>query len=779
MRPSTKPRLFLTAAVSFCAVVVSGCANLQFPAVDPSGQRLFAQGPIELRLEPGPVLPRHDAGIILTPIHVIAPVGSEVILLAGVCGGNGHLVAGERVEWMIAPGEVGQFVTVGKEDTFGRFFRRDNSPGKVHNTYAVGCTSRAGKVLTRGTPCAADDVPVLRGQAWISVTSPVEGTSHVTALGPDVYSWDNRKQTATIHWVDAEWSLPPPAVNPVGTRHVFTTTVMRHSDHSPVSGWRVRYEITDGPPAGFAPDGSPTIEVSTDALGQASVEILQPQPTPGTNIVSIEIIRGSGGERLVVGSGTTSKTWTSPQLALRKTGPSQASVGATIVYQLELSNPGDIAARDVVLRETPGAGLTFLRSSPEPSPGTGTLEWRIGDLAPGQVTNIQAEFRADRPGMIENCASATAADGLTAKDCAMATVLDRAALDVSMVGPQRADVGQDVTFEITVTNRGDTAATGLLLVDRFDEGLEHASAARPIERDLDDLAPGQSRRIGVTLRATQTGRLCNRVEVRGEGDIRAQAEACIEAVQPEQRPSLTVTKSGPTLQRVGDVAQFVIDVTNTGTEAITSLRVIDNYDLALEPVEATEGYTTEGDDLVWLVTRLDPGQTVTRRINCRCREPAAQACNRVTVTAGPGVSAEDEACLEIQAAAPGAAQAPRLTVEVADLRDPVQAGRDVVYVIRVANVSRTTASAVRVTAHVPTGMTPLDDGTSGPTPFEVDGQTIRFEPVDYLDPGQTVAYEVHVRAGQPGNVLFRVEVSSEGLAEPIIREHGTTVFAGP
>ena len=76
------------------------------------------------------------------------------------------------------------------------------------------------------------------------------------------------------------------------------------------------YEIVDGPPAGFAPDGAQTVEIATDATGQAGAEIYQTEPGAGTNRINIQVIRpaelgGADGKRLVIGSGSTMKTWTS------------------------------------------------------------------------------------------------------------------------------------------------------------------------------------------------------------------------------------------------------------------------------------------------------------------------------------------------------------------------------------------------------------------------------------------------------------------------------------
>jgi uncharacterized repeat protein (TIGR01451 family) len=66
-------------------------------------------------------------------------------------------------------------------------------------------------------------------------------------------------------------------------------------------------------------------------------------------------------------------------------------------------------------------------------------------------------------------------------------------------------VGSDVQFEVVVTNRSASPATGVMVSDQLDEGLEHASAARTIERDLVDLPPGGVSKLAVTLHVSKAG----------------------------------------------------------------------------------------------------------------------------------------------------------------------------------------------------------------------------------------------------------------------------------
>ncbi len=186
--------------------------------------------------------------LLLTPTRIVAPVGGEVILLAGVCGKDGYLVTNEPIEWMLSPRSVGEFVEVG-DDAKGQrrtsFFGKELGPKveKLGVDFARGRTSREVGNITRGTATNADDLPIRKGQTWISLTSSSEGISKITALAPDSDVWDQRRQTATIYWEDATWQFPEPqfALSKDSVRLV--TRVMRAEGLIPAEGWKVRYRV--------------------------------------------------------------------------------------------------------------------------------------------------------------------------------------------------------------------------------------------------------------------------------------------------------------------------------------------------------------------------------------------------------------------------------------------------------------------------------------------------------------------------------------------------------
>jgi len=781
--------------MTVCAMVVCGCAQLNLPRIDPSGDRIFAEplvttDPVYGDL-PGPILARHRKDVVTCPRETVAPVGSEVVVLAGVVGFDGYLRTNERVEWMLEPGGTGQFVDLNKQIFMDLLVGDFNRPHKVDDTFAIGSTSRRYLRLTRGTPTPTDDVYVQRGQAYITVTSPGEGISRVTAYAPNVYNWECRKQTATIHWVDAQWSFPPPAINPAGTRHPFTTTVTRQTDGEPCVGWRVRYEILDGPAAGFAPQGTQAIEVPTDELGQACAEIFQQQPAAGTNRIAIQVIRPAelgGGKQLVVGSGSTLKTWSAPDIAVRKMGPAVGSVGATLTYQIEVSNPGDLPADEVTLTDVVPQGLTYLRSNPAGELTGRSVRWLLGTLAAGETRLLEIDFRADRAGNVTNTAKATAQGGLEASG-STTTAVSQPAIDVELYGPQEpANVGDEVTFRIVITNRGQLPAAGLVIKDRFDPGLEHAEAASPIERELDmELAPGQSQEIGVVLRVTRAGRLCNTVEVIGDGQVQATASACVTAVEarqpeqpePEVRPtrlmSMSVKMTGPQVATVGEKVVLSVEVANTGEQPLTGVRVVSSLDPTLNPVRATPGHKRDGDDLFWVADELAPGTTRRFQLECECLTTAIGATGRVRVTTQEGAQGEDSLYVEIR---PAPAPIPaKLEMTVTDLVDPIAVGREKTFVVRVENKGQAPDRRVTLAVTLPPEMELIRFSTVGPpsTDYIEYRQVVRFDPVDTIQPGQTLEYRIRVIARKPGDVRLRAELTSESLLQPQVVEEGTLI----
>ncbi len=817
---------WLAAALGLMSLVSVGCHTWAPLRIDPSGESIF----LPATPPPGVSLPANACHtcapavsasvpqdhLTLDPREIIAPVGSEVVLQAGIQRASLVNAAGERIEWMLSPESAGNFVSVGEDDRCCLVRLAEGGPnaGKITNRFVIGTINRQGMRITRGTNTVADDVEIPALRSWVTLTSPTEGTSHVTAFAPSIAAWSLRKATSMVHWVDAQWVFPPPAINPTGSRHTFVTAVTRATDSTPIAGWLVRYEIIGGSPAGFAPDGAQVVEVPTDATGQAAAEIFQPQAQAGMSRIGIQIVRpavpgSSQTKRLVLGTGTTTKTWTAPDLGLRTSGPAIAALGSTVTYTIEVTNPGDLPTREVTLTDPIPAGTSYQSSTPAATVQSGSLRWDLGTLGARETRRFEVNFQANQLGAINHCPEARSADGLTARHCA-ATTVGQPQLNVRIEGPGSAQVGSTVRYTVTVANVGDTVADGLMVRDTYDEGLQHLVAASPIERDLEAIPAGQSRQIYLTFRVLKPGRWCHKLDVLSGGQLRGTAQACLDAsaspttapsvpsVEPNltppptqppieqpapsrKQPALQVTKTGPRQSQVGKTVEFFIVVKNTGEVPLTNLEIADNYELSLDPVNATDGFTVGREELIWKVARLEVGATHRLQVNCQCVTATPRACNRVTVRCDQVGPLADEACVEI-APPPEPPRQPspapsKLTLSIASLDEPVRMSGVSRYRISIENTGEKSDQNVQLTITFPPQLQPMLEGARGPVRATVDRQRIVFDQVAEIRAGETLKFEVQARAVRPGQLRVVGELTSDRLGRTLSQMEQTEVIS--
>ncbi len=827
-----------------CLVTWSaGCQQLRIPAFDPSGAKIFSSTdsmrlatPSDSRQKstcmfpkpaweqplapepcpeppppppPGVRVPKRAPSkappkartkgvpgkITLTPKRIIAPVGSEVVIVGGLCGEDGYLITQQPIEFMLSQDSVGQFVEVSDRNSL---WHRSK---KLSADYAIARTSTKAQVITRGTPSVTDDIMQRKGQCWISITSASEGTSYVTAVANKGANWPQRRQSASIYWVDAQWAFPNPIAVPAGRPHNLSTSVTRTATSAPVVGYIVRYEIVDGNPAVFGPSGATAFELRTNDEGLANV-VLQPTTNhPGVTQIRIRVIRpadpNSDAPRTQLGEGYTSITWSAPGLALRATGAQVGTVGSTLVYRLEVHNPGDITTQNVVVNDVLPPSLKFISSNPSAQIFGNRAEWRLGDIPPKSVRVIEVNLRADAGGAVRYAFVAKSANGLQA-EAFVDTQITRPALSLNVVGPQTAEVGQSVQYRIEVTNNGAQTLDKVTIGDRFDASLRNADGlASPIQKDLGRFDPGQTKVFHVTFIVQRAGQICHVLEVSAQGGQYAQSQACITATQPAvvPRPSLSVTKRVVAAEaQVGQTVQFSTQVTNTGNVALTNVRIAEVYDQAFMPKESTPGVDTaelaSSGQLVWTIPQLQPGQTVERNVLCECRQPADAAMGRVTVSTAEGVTQEAQASVRIRPAAaapsnvlPPTAEAPapgQLLVDISEFRNPIKIGEDTKYVITIKNDRTVPDQDIVVTIELPPGL--RLKGATGPTvPRNISptGNVVRMNSIKEMRAGEVLAepFRIDATGVAAGEQTLRVTVTSRLSPQGTKAHKVTTVLA--
>jgi len=345
-----------------------------------------------------PVVPVKGPALIMTPREQIAPLGSEVVLIASYLGSRDRLITNEKIEWALeGVGAIGDIDTGSHCDLFHLDCTKAR---KVSDRYAITKTSSRYQTLDRGTPDTTDDIHLLRGQTWVSVNSMREGTTHVTAFAPSMADWSQRTDAGIIHWVDAQWVVPRLAIAPIGEDRKLTTTVLRASNGQPRQGWIVRYEILGGPAAGLDGTGAQIQEVETDFAGQATTMLTPRDHQQGTNTIRIQIIRPAGldgDRRVTVGSETVRQTWSgSPNVLLNIRGLSEARLGQDLPYEITAENRTSSSIPGVIALPIPPLA-SYIRS--DGILQGSTVLWNV-NLPPNSTTRVNVTLRQGTAGVL-------------------------------------------------------------------------------------------------------------------------------------------------------------------------------------------------------------------------------------------------------------------------------------------------------------------------------------------------------------------------------------------
>ncbi|TWU25842.1 DUF11 domain-containing protein [Bythopirellula polymerisocia] len=754
---SSTPKLVLALA----ALVVSGCACL--PRIDPSGERFFIWpnqeatsavlaapaigNPVAPPVFTDPVFPQATMPtasaaaastfgapvqpgntvapetLTISPERVLAPIGSEVILKAGICTDSNYLVTDQKIEWLVARQNAGEIVELGGKGYCRNPLLPWNKPKKIDNQFGIGYTAKVPMTINRGTEDPSDDVEIEPGHAWASITSPVEGSSHVTAVAPVVDGWPQRRASATIYWVDVQWTFPASSVSG-GSSRILTTNVRRQSDGTPLEGWLVRYEVAEGGGALSGGQSGQAVEVPTGADGNASIDVTPTGGAGNMTRINMQIVRparfaGSDMPRLVVANGATNVVWDGSSTYLP---------------------PADDLGTPSPSFPTPGNGETTPITPAEPA------------------------------------------------------VVQRPNLELEVQGEQTGQVGGEARFEVVIRNRGNAAATGITINDRFDEGFRHPNdnlGSRNIDKPLSiTLGPGQSHTEYITFEIVRAGNLCHDIIVRCREGSEASKRVCVDVVPSatQANSGLEVRKDGVRQVMVGKTTLFTLSVKNTGAVPLSNVQVLDEYDSVFLAKPLTPNFreipnSGNKPTFLWQIPRLEVGATERFEVECVGQARKQRACSIAQVEAdgGPGIGmvpSADDHCLEIVDArnpetggtadvVPPAGSAGGLRLSISPYNKKPLAGSRATYQFFVENSTNNTDEQIQLRVLFPPEIIPDMATLQSVVAGQLNGNELGFNPVASIRANERLSFTVTTSVLKAGIVNITAEVVSKNFPQGI------------
>lgn len=371
---------------------------------------------------------------------------------------------------------------------------------------------------------------------------------------------------------------------------------------------------------------------------------------------------------------------TTPEIDLVKSVKTgELEVGVLVNYTFEVTNVGDVDLADVALDDALIADETCPKTTlaaGESMTCTGTYTITQADVDAGRVVNTATVTGTSPSG-----------DQVTDTDDATYPVEQEPELTVDKqpaVGT--IEVGNEISYPITVTNTGNTTLTSLTLVD---------SITTDVSCDVDQLAPGESAECVALYTVTQADvDACEIVNVATAAAARPDGSTVTSddtATTPTNcTPGISVSKKAidPRSVNVGETVQYEIDVTNTGTTTLKDVKIDD-------PLTTDE---------VCPLDMLAPGQMMicfASYVVTQADVDAGIITNMVTAT---GVDPNGQTVKDIDDEKVPSEHVPSLHIDKQAPKGPLSPGGTLTYPIVVTNNGTVTLSKLVVTDSLSTNV---------------------------------------------------------------------------
>lgn len=389
--------------------------------------------------------------------------------------------------------------------------------------------------------------------------------------------------------------------------------------------------------------------------GQPSIQV---KNSAGTSVSTLDLDPANNTDS------TQTEVQTADVSVVKTAAVDSVVAGEEVVYNLEVSNAGPLAATIVEVTDTLPEGTSFVSSEPAPVRVSGQeVVWSLGDLAVDERHTIAVRVKVapETTEMLYNVAAASFEEQAdrdrdlsnNRDDMTLpVTTLADTGIDKTANATAAGDVipsGSVITYTLTYTNAGPSLATAVVVTDTLPPGFTFQSASvKPttvttstLTWNLGNVPVGAPAEITVTgiLRAVGSAHQINVADIAGEQSDPDLTNNKDDHPIDLDLPDLKVTKdNGVTSVEPGDLLIYSITVENVGLVDVTGVVVTET-----PPAGATvaaNGWTKQADG-AWAFTvgamKAGTSRTLTMGVQLPNPVPAAmatagQVVNQVRVT---------------------------------------------------------------------------------------------------------------------------------------------------
>jgi uncharacterized repeat protein (TIGR01451 family) len=468
--------------------------------------------------------------------------------------------------------------------------------------------------------------------------------------------------------------------------------------------------------------------------------------------------------------------------------------GDNITYTITVTNQGPSQAGGIKVTDLLPAGLTYVSSTP--SQGTynsGTGLWTVGSLAVAGVATLQitATVNNGTAGqVINNTATLSALDQFdpsTSNNSKLVSItVVGANLGVTKtVDKASPNVGDTVTYTVTVNNAGPNNATNVKVTDVLPAGVTFVSSA-PSQGTYNSgtglwtvgtINNGGSATLTIT--ATVSGSpaqtVTNTASITGADQADPNTSNNTASVSfTIQSANLGVTKTvSNSTPNVGQSITYTVTVNNAGPNNATNVKVTDVLPAGVTYVSSTpsQGTYNSGTGL-WTVGTINNGGSATLTITATVSgTPVQTVTNTASIT---GADQADPNTSNNTASVSFTIQSANLGVtKTVDKASP-NVGDTVTYTVTVNNAGPNNATNVKVTDVLPAGLT---FGSANPSQGSYNSTTGLWTVGTVNNGGNaTLTITATVNSGQAGQTITNTAaITGTDQADPVPGNNSASV----
>ncbi|QDU81488.1 Large cysteine-rich periplasmic protein OmcB precursor [Polystyrenella longa] len=447
-----------------------------------------------------------------------------------------------------------------------------------------------------------------------------------------------------------------------------------------------------------------------------------------------------------------------PSVATRWINKGVLNVGQPAECELQVRNISATSVHNFLIDTVLPPHVELVSVQPETPMTNGQLSWEIDHLKGDEELSFKIKFipRQRGPLMAEAHVRFSAMT-------AAAFHVEEPMLKLALEGPERVMVGEAATQIITVANPGTGVAQNVMIHAEVPDGLEHAQGKK-VALPVGSLNPGEKRRVRLPLVCVAGGTQKLQISAVAESGLTEVATTSVDVIAPE----LALLAEGPRLRYVGRTATYRLTVNNIGSAESSNVRLLHRVPTGFNFVQADKGgkFNETTRVVQWFVGRLDQGQTTVVQVQLEATELGKGVQQFAAVS---DQATRTEAVVET--AVDGT---PSLALEILDLDDPVEIGRETAYEIRVRNVGSKAAQQVELNCELPGGV--AFKSARGPSAHKEANGVVLFKPLATLPAGETAIFRVHVVGSLAGKHNMSVELKSLDDDEPLVYQEQTQFY---